>query len=504
MGRFRPVLRYPRSGPNIGYVDDLDLSARRLLVLADLAASLLRHEPGELDGAIVAALGRVAEAVGASHASLGGYHWPATGSHPDGTAPVRVEELDLWGPVPDDAGRIWLRAAVTVLAAAIERRDRLVALARSEETYRTILDDLPIVVVRLDATGRITYLNPAWVRLTGIPVAEMIGKDPLYHVHPDDRETAAAHMVQTLQGKDSEQRAARFVRTDGTVIWMEVGGRVIFDDSGQPVRMIGFMRDATGRQHVSDHTAIALDRAERARVHAEQASQAKSEFLSRMSHELRTPLNAILGFAQLLAHAPLSEEDADNLTQIERAGRLLLLLVNDALDVARIETGNLSFALEPVAVEPLVNEALNLLRPATAERKLAIRMMLHACAGHMVLADPNRLRQVLVNLLSNAVKYNVEGGRIVVDCRPLPVTDQATGRARLRLAISDTGPGIAASRMDEVFLPFERLGWETSAIEGTGLGLSVTKTLVEAMGGSIGVGSVEGIGTTFYIDMPLA
>jgi len=507
----RPVSPATRANPQVPArkaepfgMDDTDLCAPRLRLLADLSARLLRPAPGELDAAIVAGLGRVAEMAGATRVRLGGYAWPATGPQPEGTAPVQVGELGLWAPVPDDAARSWLAAAETVLAAAVERRDRLVALAEAEELYRTMLDDLPTVVVRLDALGRITYLNRAWVALTGIPVAEMLGKDPLYHVHPEDRETAAAHMAQTLNGNDAEVRAARFIRSDGADLWMEVGGRVIFNEAGQPIRMIGFMQDVTGRQAAREHSSLALDRSERAREHAERASRSKSEFLSRMSHELRTPLNAILGFAQLMGDAELDEENADNLAQIERAGRLLLALVNDALDVARIETGNLSVALEPVPVGSLVAESLDLVRPAAAARNLTVRVATDGVDDHKVLADPNRLRQVLGNLLSNAVKYNVDGGQIEVNCRPLPGTEQPGGRPRLRIAVSDTGPGIPADRMDEVFLPFERLGWETSGVEGTGLGLSVTKTIVEAMGGSIGVGSVVGIGTTFYVDLPIA
>jgi signal transduction histidine kinase len=269
--------------------------------------------------------------------------------------------------------------------------------------------------------------------------------------------------------------------------------------------MVGIMHDVTQRHQAAEHANVALDRAENARERAERASEAKSEFMSRMSHELRTPLNAILGFAQLLELAPLDGEDADNLIQITRAGRHLLTLVNDALDVARIEAGQLGLALGPVEVWPALAESLDLVRPAAAARSLVVEQPRADAPGHRVRADRNRLRQVLANLLSNAVKYNVPGGGIQVDCRPLLSTGtDADGVPQIRLAVSDTGVGIPAERMDEVFLPFQRLGAETSGVEGTGLGLAVTKSLVEAMGGTISVGSVEGVGTTFYVDLPAA
>ena len=450
-------------------------------LLAALAADLFAATGTPADGAVEAALARVAAATGATRAEL------------DAAGQLRLVGLES----PPDAG--WLAAAGTVLAAAADARTRAAALAESERLHRTVLDDVGSVVVKLDATGRIVYLNAAWSHLTGIPVTEMLGKDPLYHVHPEDREVAAAHMADGLRGNESEVRAVRFRGPDGQERWMEVGGRVVRDGSGIPVGMVGIMHDVTQRHRAAEHANVALDRAEHARARAERASEAKSEFMSRMSHELRTPLNAILGFAQLMELAPLEGEDADNLTQISRAGKHLLILVNDALDVARIEAGQLALAPEPVAVWPALAESLDLVRPAAAARSLVVGAPPADAPDHRVLADPNRLRQVLANLFSNAVKYNVPGGRIQVDCRPIGTED---GRPQIRIAVSDTGVGIPADRMDEVFVPFQRLGAETSGIEGTGLGLAVTKSLVEAMGGTIGVGSVEGVGTTIYVDLP--
>jgi PAS domain S-box-containing protein len=465
--------------------------------LAALAADLFVATATPTDGALDAALATLARLTGATRAEL----VDATAAPGDVVVPLGStgQSVRLVG-LPSAPDPEWLAAAGTVLGAALDARTTVAALAWSEELHRTVLDDVGSVVVKLDATGRISYLNAAWSQLTGIPVAEMIGKDPLYHVHPEDREVAAAHMADGLRGNESEVRAVRFRGPGGQERWMEVGGRVVRNEAGIPVGMVGIMHDVTERHQAAQHANVALDRAERARENAERASEAKSEFLSRMSHELRTPLNAILGFAQLMELAPLDGEDADNLTQITRAGRHLLMLVNDALDVSRIEAGQLALDLVPLPAWPALAESLDQIRPAAAARSLVVAPLPVNPPDLRVQADPNRLRQVLANLLSNAVKYNVPGGRIQLDCRPL---EEASG-ARIRIAVSDTGVGIAAGRMDEVFLPFQRLGAETSGIEGTGLGLAVTKSLVEAMGGTIGVGSVEGVGTTFYVDLPAA
>jgi PAS domain S-box-containing protein len=486
-------------------MDDFSPGGPGPQLLADLSVRVMGTAVEELDAAIVAGLGMVADVAHATTVVLRvpgqpEYAWPAPGTPP---GPERIGDLELSVPVADGPVRAWVAAAGAVLRAAIERRAGLAGLAASAETYRSVLDNAGMVIVRFDAFGKIAYINKAWSDLTGIPAAEMIGKDPLYHLHPDDRETAAAHLAERLSGKNNGSREVRFIVADGSEHWVEVSGNVVFDEQGRPVDVIGVLQDVTIRHHAAAHTELALDRAEQARDHAERVSRSKSEFLSRMSHELRTPLNAILGFAQLLGDAPLDEEDADNLAQIERAGRLLLMLVNDAIDLARIETGRLALSIEPVDVETAVSESFDLIRPAASARGLTLHTATAERAASKVLADPNRLQQVLTNLLSNAVKYNVNAGRIEVSCRALPL-DPETGRARLRIAVSDSGPGIPADRMDEVFVPFERLGRETSGIEGSGLGLSVTRTLVEAMDGAVGVGSVEGIGTTFYVDLPAA
>ncbi|MFI5954542.1 ATP-binding protein [Cryptosporangium sp. NPDC051539] len=232
---------------------------------------------------------------------------------------------------------------------------------------------------------------------------------------------------------------------------------------------------------------------------------ADTTFLARMSHELRTPLNAILGFGQLLEPADLSPEEAENLTRIARAGRHMLALINDALDVAAVDSGGLTLSLEDFDVEPVIGECLDLLGPAAEAAGLAIERPGREGPGLRVRADRQRLRQVLLNLLSNAVKYNHPGGRIRVEVHPVDGQGnrvESADHRHVQIAIADSGRGIAADRLADAFAPFERLGAERTGIEGTGLGLSLVKSLTTAMGGCVAVTSSEGVGSTFTVDLP--
>jgi signal transduction histidine kinase/ActR/RegA family two-component response regulator len=232
-----------------------------------------------------------------------------------------------------------------------------------------------------------------------------------------------------------------------------------------------------------------------ARADADRANQAKSVFLSRMSHELRTPLNAILGFGQLLEMSADGGRDRESVQQILKGGRHLLTLINEILDIARIEAGRLSLSLEPVPVREAIARVLDLARPLAAERQIAVETDSSALSERHVLADRQRLQQVLLNLVSNAIKYNASGGVLGVTCH-----EGAAGR--LRITVSDTGPGIPPALRARLFTPFERLGADAGPIEGTGLGLALCKGLMEAMGGLIGVESVEREGSRFWIELP--
>lgn len=270
-------------------------------------------------------------------------------------------------------------------------------------------------------------------------------------------------------------------------------------------RALREMHDRVGRQQAQqDLRQLAAELEQRveertselalARKEADRANRAKSEFLSRMSHDLRTPLNAVLGFAQLLDMDNLTPDQRESVVQILEGGRHLLELMNEVLDIARVEAGALSLSPEPVSVTDTVEQAVKLLRPLGAARRIEIDVANSNGGDRYVQADRQRLNQVLLNLMSNAIKYNREGGRVTLSC------EDAAGD-RVRIKVADTGVGIRPEKLALLFTPFERLGAEQTGIQGTGLGLAISLGLAEAMGGTLGVESVVDRGSTFWIEL---
>ena len=270
---------------------------------------------------------------------------------------------------------------------------------------------------------------------------------------------------------------------------------------GEPIKPGLRARDELGRLSNAHRRAEALMLSRTtelvvARDEAVRATQAKNVFLSSTSHELRTPLNAVLGFTQLLQMSDLSEEDRDAVERILAAGHHLLALINELIDIARIESGEFSLSVEPVAMQPVVEETCRLMAPLAGDRSITISQHFQ-CPALAVRADRQRLRQILVNLLSNAIKYNREGGAVVITCQA-PSPDQVS------LTIADTGPGIPGPDLDRIFDPFERLGAEQTSIEGTGIGLPLARAFAEAMEGHLTAASIPGEGTTFTVTLPRA
>ncbi len=262
------------------------------------------------------------------------------------------------------------------------------------------------------------------------------------------------------------------------------GGERIISGRIYPLDSVG-----SGAQGV---LGVCQDMTERVRrEHAERMNRAKSEFLSRMSHELRTPLNAILGFGQLLERSPLDERQHRHVEHVVKGGRHLLTLIDEVLDISRIESGNLGISVEPVLLADGVQETIDLVRPIAAQHGVVVDADLSPIARVYVLADLQRLKQVLLNLLSNAIKYNRRGGGVRVSA--------AEEGEMVALRVSDTGPGIAAEDLPRLFIPFDRLGAEASVVEGTGLGLALSLSLAQAMGGTLHATSELGTGSTFEL-----
>jgi CheY-like chemotaxis protein/nitrogen-specific signal transduction histidine kinase len=257
--------------------------------------------------------------------------------------------------------------------------------------------------------------------------------------------------------------------------------------------IIGYLLIGT---HNSVRTRVELE-LNSARAAAEQANRAKSEFLSSMSHELRTPLSAILGFAQLIESGLPSPTTSQkrSLDQILKAGWYLLDLINEILDLALIESGKLSLSLEPISLSEVMRESQAMIEPQAQKRGISVSFP-QFDTPYFIKADRTRVKQVLINLLSNAIKYNKEGGTILVDCI-------ASAHGRVRICVKDTGEGLTADQLAQLFQPFNRLGQEGSAEKGTGIGLVVCKRLVELMGGTIDVGSTIGKGSVFSIELNL-
>jgi PAS domain S-box-containing protein len=358
-----------------------------------------------------------------------------------------------------------------------------------DDLYRLLVTSVrDYAILVLDPQGRILTWNEGAQQIKGYTADEIVGKEFCVFYPPEEVRRGVPAEALRIAAQEGRWEAEGWrVRKDGSRFWANVVITALVDATGTLVGSAKVTRDLSERKQAEEAIREAKDEAER-------ANAAKSEFLSRMSHELRTPLNAILGFAQLLDLDDVSPLQHDNIAQILKAGRHLLDLINEVLDLTRIETGHLTLSIEPVAVAEVLHEALVLIRPLAGTHNVHLGEVPAVSATTQVLADQQRLKQVLLNLLANAVKYNRPGGTVTLACRPM--TDD-----RLRLEVHDTGLGIPPEKLDRLFVPFERLGAEQTPVEGTGLGLALCKRLVELMGGAIGVTSTVGQGSTFWIDL---
>ena len=297
-----------------------------------------------------------------------------------------------------------------------------------------------------------------------------------------------AHLLERVRRIFENLDLRRQGRLDVEITLTAAGQQIVINaDKQQMIELLFSTLEALQRE---------IGERREAEQEADRANRAKSEFLSRMSHELRTPLNAILGFAQLLQMNGSDPRQQESIEQILKGGRHLLALINEVLDISRIEAGRLSLSLEPVPLLGTVQAAVALVRPLASDRGIRLEVEIPAASSH-VLADQQRLQQVLLNLLSNAVKYNQPSGSVRVSAEVVEARS-------VRIRVADTGIGMSPEQLGRLFTPFDRLGADQTGVEGTGLGLTLSKCLVEAMGGVMTVESAVGAGSVFSVELDIA
>jgi PAS domain S-box-containing protein len=360
----------------------------------------------------------------------------------------------------------------------------------AEESFQLMVESVSeCAIIMLDEEGKVKSWNAGAQRIQGYSTKEIIGQHNSRFFTQEDiaidkPERALQEAAAVGRSEDNGWR----VRKDGSTFWANVVMTAIRDSDGTLRGYATLERDMTERRRVEAELNAA-------KATAEAANLAKSEFLSSMSHELRTPLNAILGFAQLMESdepAPTSGQKM-SIDQILQAGWYLLALINEVLDLSLIESGRLSFSTEKMSLAEVLTDCRTMMEPLAKKRGITMTFP-QFDAPCFVMADRTRVRQILVNLISNAIKYNRADGSIVVECT-------AHTQGYIRLCVTDTGMGLTSDKLRQLFQPFNRLGQETGVEQGTGIGLVVTKRLVEVMKGTIGVESTVGVGTRFWVDL---
>jgi len=361
-------------------------------------------------------------------------------------------------------------------------------IARELYFQKYAVDKHSIVSVA-DLEGNITYVNDKFCDISGYSHDELLGKN--HRIIKSDEHSPAffAEMWKTISSGNVWQGSIKSTDKTGTHYWVEATIVPFMDDQEKPFQYIAIRTNISHLKGVE----LALNDA---KLKAENANKAKSRFLSSMSHELRTPMNAILGFGQLLAMdgESLNEDQRSGVSEILSAGAHLLSLIDDVLDLAKIESGKFEITMNHVLVKDVLRSAIQMINTQAKARN--IRLIDNVSnKNHVVNVDAFRLKQVMINLLTNAIKYNRESGSIIL-------TSDIVNNQCLRISVTDTGDGLTEQEIAKLFTSFERINPQTD-VEGTGIGLVITKNLIELMGGLLGVESVKGDGCTFWIELAL-
>jgi PAS domain S-box-containing protein len=374
-------------------------------------------------------------------------------------------------------------AANQALNVELEGRiaDSKAACEESDRYFNLSIDMLSI----LGANGYFKRVNPAWGRVLGYTMDELLARPRLDFVHPDDREATLEEIEKLGKGQDTVSFENRYLCKDGSYKWLS------WHATPLPERQLIYAvaRDITELKQ----TQAALLRA---KEEAERSNKFKDQFLSTMSHELRTPLNAVVGFSDLLTeeqYGPLNDRQKRYVKHIHTGGHHLLRLINDILDLSKIEAGRLQLSIESVPVEPNFADVIDALRPLADKKHL--NLIHHPATNLSVKADSTRFKQILMNLLGNAIKFTPEGGKIEVAAHRVDKL--------VRVEVRDSGPGIPEDEQKRIFEAFYRLGQNEKSAEGTGLGLAITRKLVELQNGNLGLESKPGEGSCFFFTLPL-
>lgn len=381
-----------------------------------------------------------------------------------------------------------------------ERKQAEAALRESEWRYATLTQAAPAAIFRFDLEGRCIYVNKYWCKMTGKPAAFAMSDRWLETIHPDDREHSQAIVQQWLQSGAVTpfHNEARILRDDGSIVWYYCQMLVETDVNGQPIGYAGTLTD------ISDRKAAEAE-LYRTNAELERATRLKDEFLANMSHELRTPLNAILGMTEGLQEEVfgiVNERQLKALHTVEKSATHLLTLINDILDVAKIESGQVKLDYSHVSIEQLCSSSLTFVKQQAIKKRIQLSTQI---PPHLpdLFVDEVRIRQVLLNLLTNAVKFTEPGGTVTLTVSPLPPAPDAPQTTYLRIAITDTGIGIAPENISKLFKPFVQIdGALNRKHMGTGLGLALVKQIVELHDGQIGLTSELGVGSCFTVDLP--
>lgn len=398
--------------------------------------------------------------------------------------------------------------------------------------FSKVVEQSPNMILITDLNYVIEYVNPSFSRVSGYSQEDIVGRQYKFLKlamadEPEYEELwTALREGHVWHGENIDKRK------NGELYWQDVSINPILDENGQTIHFVSIMQDISGRKKVEEELqelnlsleqkvmertselsitneflmkeVIARKKHETelklARNEAEKANKAKSEFISRMSHELRTPMNSILGFAQLFSMGELSPVQRRGVDHILTSGNHLLKLINEVLDISKIEAGKMSLSVEQIKVKEAISEAIDLVHPLTINPQITICYIPHETDDLSIKADKQRVIQVLVNILTNAIKYNKKGGTVTVEAFVEP--GDVAENDRVKIAIKDTGVGIAEKDINKLFIPFERLANTEMQIEGTGLGLSIAKELTALMDGEISVQSKSGEGSTFFITLP--